>query len=191
MNFCCFLVTNLCLTVCDPMDYSPAGSSLHGAPHPRILEWVATSFSKAPSEGSEPALAGGLSFLWGFKSGFFFEMDSKKLMCTNIILCWEMRLPWWFTGWESDCQCRGYRFDPWSGKIPRVIGQQAKGHNYWACVLHLLKSAHPRAWALQQRESMAMKNLCMTTERNPTRSTRESPRAATKTQHSQKYFFFK
>ena len=29
----------LCLTLCDPMDYSPPGSSLHGIPQARILEW--------------------------------------------------------------------------------------------------------------------------------------------------------
>ena len=27
-------------------------------------------------------------------------------------------LPWWSSAWESACQCRGHRFDPWSGKVP-------------------------------------------------------------------------
>ena len=27
-------------------------------------------------------------------------------------------LPWWRSGYESPCQCRGLGFDPWSGKIP-------------------------------------------------------------------------
>ena len=30
-----------CLTVCDPMDRSPPGSSIHGISEERILEWVA------------------------------------------------------------------------------------------------------------------------------------------------------
>ena len=34
-----------CLTLCDPMDYSPPGSSVHGILQARILEWVALSFS--------------------------------------------------------------------------------------------------------------------------------------------------
>ena len=34
---------------CDPMDCSPQGSSLHEVPHPRILEQVATFFSRASS----------------------------------------------------------------------------------------------------------------------------------------------
>ena len=29
-------------------------------------------------------------------------------------------LPWWRSGWESACQCRGHGFEPWSGKIPRA-----------------------------------------------------------------------
>ena len=32
-------------------------------------------------------------------------------------------LPWWFRGKESTRQCRGHRFDPWSGKILHATGQ--------------------------------------------------------------------
>ena len=35
------LVTQLCLTLCDPMGCSPPGCSLHGIFQARILEWVA------------------------------------------------------------------------------------------------------------------------------------------------------
>ena len=34
-----------CSTLCDPMDSSPPGSSVHGILHARILEWAAISFS--------------------------------------------------------------------------------------------------------------------------------------------------
>ena len=34
------------LTPCNPMDYSPPGSSDHGILQERILEWVAVLFSK-------------------------------------------------------------------------------------------------------------------------------------------------
>jgi len=43
------LVTQSCPTLCDPMDYSPPGSSVHGIIQARILEWVATSFSRGSS----------------------------------------------------------------------------------------------------------------------------------------------
>ena len=32
-------------TLCDPMNYSPPGSSIHGLFQARILEWIAISFS--------------------------------------------------------------------------------------------------------------------------------------------------
>ena len=38
-----------CLTLCDPMDCSPPGSSVHGTLQARILEWVAISFSRGSS----------------------------------------------------------------------------------------------------------------------------------------------
>ena len=37
----------LCLTLCDPTDGSPPGSSVPGILQARILEWVAISFSNA------------------------------------------------------------------------------------------------------------------------------------------------
>ena len=40
----------LCLTLCDPMDCSPPGSSVHGISQARVLEWVAISSSKGSSE---------------------------------------------------------------------------------------------------------------------------------------------
>ena len=45
------LVTQLCLTVCNPMEYSLPGSSVHGIFQARILEWVAISFSRESSRG--------------------------------------------------------------------------------------------------------------------------------------------
>ena len=37
------------LTLCDPMDYSSPGSSVHGILWARILEWVAIPFSRGSS----------------------------------------------------------------------------------------------------------------------------------------------
>ena len=42
-------VTQSCLTLCDPMDCSPPGSSVHGILQARILEWVAISYSRGSS----------------------------------------------------------------------------------------------------------------------------------------------
>ena len=42
--FLCCLVTKSCLILCNPMDCSPPGSSVHVSLQARILEWVAISF---------------------------------------------------------------------------------------------------------------------------------------------------
>ena len=45
----------LCLTLCNPMDCSLLGSSVHGIFQARILEWVAISSSRdPPTPGIEP-----------------------------------------------------------------------------------------------------------------------------------------
>ena len=41
------LVTQSCLTPCDPMDCSPPGSTVHGILQARILEWVAKPSTRA------------------------------------------------------------------------------------------------------------------------------------------------
>ena len=46
---CSCLVTKSCPTLCDPMDCSPPGSSVHGIFQTRILEWVVISFSRGSS----------------------------------------------------------------------------------------------------------------------------------------------
>ena len=49
------LVAQSCLTLCDPMDYSLPGSSVHGILQARILEWVAIPFSRdLPDPGIKP-----------------------------------------------------------------------------------------------------------------------------------------
>ena len=39
-------VAQSCQTVCEPIDCSPPGSSVHGILQTRILEWVAIPFSR-------------------------------------------------------------------------------------------------------------------------------------------------
>ena len=39
-----------CLTLCDPMDRSLPGSSVHGILQARILEWGAVPFSRGSSQ---------------------------------------------------------------------------------------------------------------------------------------------
>ena len=45
-----------CLTLCDPMDRSPSGSSVHEILQARILEWVAVLSSRGSSWSRDPTL---------------------------------------------------------------------------------------------------------------------------------------
>ena len=42
-------VTQSCPTLCDPMDCSLPGSSVHGISQAIVLEWIAISFSRRSS----------------------------------------------------------------------------------------------------------------------------------------------
>ena len=46
----CVLVAQSCPSLCNPMDYSSPGSSVHGLLQTRILEWVAIPFSRGSSQ---------------------------------------------------------------------------------------------------------------------------------------------
>ena len=46
-----------CPTLCDTLDCSPRGSSVHGVSQARILEWVTISSSRRSDQDIEPASA--------------------------------------------------------------------------------------------------------------------------------------
>jgi len=46
-------VAQSCPTLCDPVDCSPPGSSVHGILQARILEWVAISFYRGSSQSRD------------------------------------------------------------------------------------------------------------------------------------------
>ena len=65
-----------CPSLCDPMDYSPPGSSVHGIFQSRILKWVAISYSRGSSlSGDQAQTSLGSPELAG---GFFTTMPPGK-----------------------------------------------------------------------------------------------------------------
>ena len=76
-------------------------------------------------------------------------------------------LPWWFTVEEFACQCRGYGFNPWSGKIPHAMEQlspcatttEPTCSNFWSLCSSSLCSA--------TREATTTRSLCTTTREQP------------------------
>ena len=55
LKYVCVLVAQLCLTLCNPMNCSPPGFSVHGILQARILEWIAIPFPEdLPDPRIEP-----------------------------------------------------------------------------------------------------------------------------------------
>ena len=82
---------------CDPMDYSPPGSSFHGIFQARILEWVAISFSRGSSGPRNrtwvSCIAGGFFTDWARREalrvildGMYF-LSSKFSVLSPPLLC--------------------------------------------------------------------------------------------------------
>ena len=88
-------------------------------------------------------------------------------------------LPWWRSGWESACQCRGHRFEPWSGKIPHAAEQLGP----WATTTEPVR-LEPVLRNKRGRDSERPAHH--DEEWPPFATTRKSPHTETKTQHSHK-----
>ena len=67
------LVAQSCPTLCDPMDCSPPGSSVHGTLRARILEWVAIPFTRRSSRIRDQTpvscIAGSFFTVWATGDG--------------------------------------------------------------------------------------------------------------------------
>ena len=77
---CCCLVAKSCPTLCDPMVWSPPGSSLHGVSQARILEWVDISFFRGSFRPRDRTQVSCLA------DGFFTTEPPGKPDSRNILL---------------------------------------------------------------------------------------------------------
>ena len=101
------------VTLCDPMDYSPPGSSVHGIFQARILEWVAISSSR----GSYPPRDWtGISCVSCMAGGFFTR----------------------WTIWEAQVLIF-LRSQPWRLFNQPLTSKLDKSHNYSPCRWHMLR----------------------------------------------------
>ena len=119
----CVLVTQSCETLCDPINCSPPGSSVHGILQARILEWVAISFSKGSfrprdrTQGSSSLQASSASLVFPALAGGLFTTAALTVSFIVLHDFYILFLPMWLRGKESACHCRRCRFDPWVGEI--------------------------------------------------------------------------
>ena len=78
------LVAQSCPTLCDPVDCSPPGSTVHGIFQARILEWVAISFSRGsswPRDRTQVSCIAGIFFTdWAMREA------SVQLICRLLLL---------------------------------------------------------------------------------------------------------
>ena len=81
-------VAQSCPTLCDPMDCSPPGSSIHGILQARTLEWVAISFSRGSSQARDKTrvsrLVGRRFTIWA----------TRDVILLHIFYIWEIK------GWK-------------------------------------------------------------------------------------------
>ena len=95
----CVLVAQSCLTLCDPVDCSPPGSSVHGLAQARILDFTRMQLNASlrgnengarpvwspPQEGSGPAgirRGPGMPSPWG---------ECREARCFSLLACMESR----------------------------------------------------------------------------------------------------
>ena len=103
-------------------------------------------------------------------------INSTPVQNKNYI---KLGLPWWRSGWESACQCRGHGFEPWPGGIPHAAEQLSPCATTTepALLEPVLRS---------KRGHDSERPAHGDEEWPPVAATGESPRTETKTQHSQK-----
>jgi len=146
-------VAQSCPTLCNPMDCSPPGSSVHGISQARILEWVAISFSRG---SSQPRVWAHLSCLAG---GFFIpeppgkpnreDRSQQKELQGHQHSSWSQR------GWikaavarrgRTQLETHGFEF---TGLTGLTMGHWVRR---WLCLDGVLSRENPRTLGLGTHE---------------------------------------
>ena len=133
-------LSKLILTVFDVFSLLSWRDVLFGVPYSTILLKSYLILNNHTNTGH-------LKMLCSISSNFIsiFSFHSYNKIWSQKV---NMGLPWWRSGWESACQCRGHGFEPWSGKIPRATEQMGP----WATTTEparlepVLRNKRPRQW---------------------------------------------
>ena len=89
----CVLVAQSCLTLCDPLDCSLQGSSVHGIFQMKIVEWVAISFSRGSSrlrdQTQVSCIVGRLFTTWASREASLIhtKLAPKNRYCRSLVVC--------------------------------------------------------------------------------------------------------
>ena len=83
---CRYSVTQSCPTLCNPMDYSSPGSSVHGTCQSRILEWIAISSSRGSSHPKDQTSISYINRFW-----FLYHCATWEAPILHLILAKRLR----------------------------------------------------------------------------------------------------
>ena len=99
------LVIQSCLTLCEPMDCSPPGSSVHGILQAGILEWVVMPFSRGSSWPRDwtwvSCIAGRFFPVWAAREATSIKVRNISQLCR-------------VTGWNL---IKGHMEPPWEYRL--------------------------------------------------------------------------
>ena len=102
-------------TICDPMECSLLGSSIHGIPQARMLEWVAIPFSRGSSQHRDQTLVSHVA------DRFFTVWATREAqwLCNPL----EIELNWTLLGARTYRPCLLFQFHFIDGK-PEVQSEE-------------------------------------------------------------------
>ena len=151
-------VAPLCLTLCDPMDCSPPGSSVHGILQARILEWVAIPFSRVYSQPRDwtqvSCIGGGFFTVWVTREALWATRKSCKRgdIYSNIEETEKLSMEF---QWKT--------LAPWKKSYDKPRQHIKNQRHYFANKgpsnqSYGLSSSHVWMWELDHKESWAPKN---------------------------------
>ena len=94
-----------CWLLWAPLDYSPPGSSVHGISQPRILEWIAISFSMGsswPRDGTCISCIGRqIQYYWATRGAWYcsywHKISNKDTLTMWLLNWWMTELSWGFS----------------------------------------------------------------------------------------------
>ena len=156
------LVAQLCLTLCDPMNCSPLGSSVHGILQATILEWFAIPFSR---ESSQPRDRTWVSYIAG---RFFTVWPTREASVRKTHLEFTYHvvqstgLPSWLNSKESASNAGDAGSIPGLGRSEGGIGNPLQysslgnptDRGAWWAIVHGIAKSQTRL------SNWAMFNLC-------------------------------
>ena len=98
------LDAQLCPTLCDPMDCNLPGSSVHGIPQARILEWVAMPSSRGSSQPRDQTL---VSYVPCLGNQVLYQGKGVFTLAVGLALPGKSHphVGTFLTEAESECQC--------------------------------------------------------------------------------------